>query len=236
MLGTQGLRSHSQSVKNIVSKTAILSAVSMLAITAAVGLVSRHQSAADAQILAEQTAARYSAEFARQFQATERSLVALADSFAVLKQQNAADRKVMSEVLKQNLQSNPNWVGLFSVWEPNALPAGPEANDSSTRFMQYWQQSLDGAVWLKADRGIDSPEARRWYDLPQQQNRAQLLEPYTYEQYSENPTINSAAQHAQIFITTLAEPINLSGAFQGVVGADISLTGMQTTLDALRRE
>lgn len=239
MLGTQGLRSARQSVKKIVVNTALIAALCMLTLTALIGYISRQHAESEAQIVSEQTAARYAAEFTNQFQASERSLSGLANTLSVLKSQNLSEKKLFNEILRQNLIGNKNWVGLFSVWETTAFSANDNSapadnGDFNGRFMPYWQQGEDGSVWLKADKGIENPEAKTWYDLIKQTEKEHLVEPYSYELYAGNPNADTAAKHQQILISTLAAPILLSGHFQGVVGADISLQEMQNALQNLK--
>ncbi len=241
MLGTQGLRSARQSVKNIVVNTALIAAICMLSLTAVIAYISRQHAESEAQILSEQTAARYAAEFTNQFQASERSLSGLANTLSVLKGQNLSDKKLFDEILRQNLIGNKNWVGLFSVWETSAFVANgasvsADGGDFNGRFMPYFQKAEDESVWLKADKGIENPEAKTWYDLTKQTEKEHLVEPYSYELYAGNPNADTSAKHQQVLISTLAAPILSSGHFQGVVGADISLQEMQNTLQNLKSE
>jgi len=230
MLETQGLRSRRQSVTPIVSKTAWAIAAIMVALTTSVGWFSRNQAEVESRLLAEQTASRYAAEFGRQFQASERSLTTLADTLAVLKQQDKAEQALFNDILKQSLLSNKSWSGLFSVWKEGMV------SGEASRFMPYWQRSDDDAVWLSNDRGISSPEAKVWYDLTEQTKRAHLLEPYTHNQFASNPALGGSPAQRQIFIATLSAPVLVDDLFQGMVGADISLSEMQSRLAEVKPE
>lgn len=152
----------------------------------------------------------------------------LAQSLLGLKVQGLASREVANAMLAQVLESNPDFLGVWTAWEPNAfdqkdpLYAGQRGHDDSGRFIPYWnrgsgQKTVDPLV------DYDKPGAGDYYQLVKKYGRPVLLEPYQYQ-----------VGGKQVLMTTLAVPVMHEGAFIGATGIDIALSDLQKLVSSIR--
>ena len=174
--------------------------------------------------MAELEAQRISAELGRGFEAND----TLSRSFLALRQQGGFSRLSAAQVLHSQALNNPQWVGVGTLWEPQAFD-GDDANhidsdghDASGRFMSYWAWQ-DGAPVQEPLRGYDVPGDGDWYLQPAANKKPSVLEPYSYE-----------IGGKKILMTTLATPIVQDGQFLGVVTVDFALQSLQDRLSKMR--
>jgi methyl-accepting chemotaxis protein len=153
---------------------------------------------------------------------------ALADSLVVQHRAATLSRATAAQVLQQQLQAHPEWVGLGTLWEPQAFDGrdadfvGAEAHDATGRFMSYWAWQ-DGAPVQDALKGYDVPGEGDWYLRPRELKRQAVSEPYRYE-----------IGGRQVLMTTLSTPVLDNGQFLGAVTVDFGLAALQERLAALR--
>ena len=152
----------------------------------------------------------------------------LGQSFLGLQTQGLASREAAQAILRQVLDSNPGFLGVWTAWEPNAFDqkdsqyAGQPGHDATGRFIPYWNRG-GGQATVEPLVDYDKPGAGDYYLLAKQQQRPVLLEPYLYP-----------VGGRQVLITTLTVPIMRSGTFLGVAGIDIALSDLQTLVGAVR--
>ncbi len=76
------------------------------------------------------------------------SVRALARSFEGSKKAGTANREEMHEMLKGVIKDNDNILGIWTVWQPNALDGkdeeykNTEGHDETGRFIPYWYRSV----------------------------------------------------------------------------------------------
>ena len=142
-------------------------------------------------------------------------------------------REDLRHQLEMALQANPDLIGLYAVFEPDALDdkdgmfignAEMGGNDSG-RFSLYWSQRTPGqlnAETMNEDLlgdttpGISGAPYNAWYACPRDRGRVCLLDPYFDE-----------VDGQQLLMTSIAFPLIEAGKVIGVVGVDISLASMQ---------
>ncbi|TRO29740.1 methyl-accepting chemotaxis protein [Pseudomonas putida] len=152
----------------------------------------------------------------------------------VLKARGGSDlRAELTRQARASLAGNPDVIGLYLVFQPNALDQqdshylGQDAQGSneSGRFSLYWSQPSPGTLELEAmpetmlgDTSIGSNGAakNRWLTCPQDTARTCMLEPYLDE-------VNGR----QVLMTSIALPLLEHGKVVGVVGLDIGLANLQ---------
>ena len=152
----------------------------------------------------------------------------------VLKARGGSDlRTELTRQAHASLAGNPDVIGLYLVFQPNALDhldhqfIGQEASGSneSGRFSLYWSQPRPGTLELEAMPesmlGDNSPGSNglaknRWLTCPQETTRACVLEPY----------LDDVNGH-QVLMTSIALPLLENGKVVGVVGLDIGLDNLQ---------
>ena len=151
---------------------------------------------------------------------------------------HAVDRSEMIESLKKEIEANPDYLGIWTIWEPGAYD-GLDQIIASTRPTDEAALSPDNLVQFLSTEsgGVNVFWAREGNGLvPVTGNDAQREEAY----YAE--TAKAKAPTFPIYIDdsikqlmlSVAVPIILDGKVLGVVGVDISLDKIQSNLAALR--
>lgn len=138
----------------------------------------------------------------------------IADTLAIMKRSKGYDRAVAIDMLKEIIESNPNYIYSWAVWEPNAFDGKDEnfkntpGSDNTGRFMAEWGRINNQLVFntpMAPDEGL-------YYTVPKKTKKSYMTEPTTYELEGEEVTT-----------ITFSEPIIIDNQVQGVVGVDISL-------------
>ncbi|MBC3504126.1 methyl-accepting chemotaxis protein [Pseudomonas sp. SWRI59] len=152
----------------------------------------------------------------------------------VLKARGGSDlRGDLAREARASLAGNPDVIGLYLVFQPNALDhqdsqfIGQDAlgSNDSGRFSLYWSQPRPGT--LEAEAMPDSMLAdtrtstsgspqNRWLTCPQETAQTCMLEPYLDE-------VNGR----QVLMTSIALPLLENGKVIGVIGLDIGLDNLQ---------
>ncbi|MBM7061756.1 methyl-accepting chemotaxis protein [Pseudomonas sp. UL073] len=142
-------------------------------------------------------------------------------------------REDLTSQVRTALDANPSLLGLYVVFEPNALDGKDElfvdqeaigSNDKG-RFSLYWAQTTPGQ--LKSESmseellGDTSPVTNglpynSWYTCPRDTGKPCLIDPYI-DNVNDTPTL----------MTSIAFPLELNGKVIGVMGVDISLASLQ---------
>jgi len=164
----------------------------------------------------EPTAARTASE--------PKSAASIAASLTALRNLGVRDRSLFSAILHSVLEANPGILGVWSVWEPNALDArdhvfrNAPGHDQSGRFVPYWHRG-DGAPKLDPVTDYEKPGTGYWYWIPKKHRQLCATEAYDYP----------VGRHRR-WITSEIAPILEEGRCVGVVGID-HLAESQLPLD-----
>ncbi|KHL72788.1 chemotaxis protein [Pseudomonas putida] len=152
----------------------------------------------------------------------------------VLKAHGASDlRAELTRQARISLAGNPDVIGLYVVFQPNALDhqdsqfVAQEAvgSNDSGRFSLYWSQPSPGtlereampeAMLADSTVGANGAAQNRWLTCPQETAKACVVEPYLDE-------VNGR----QVLMTSIALPLLEGGKVVGVVGLDIGLDNLQ---------
>ncbi len=131
-------------------------------------------------------------------------------------------REQATAMLKQVLRQNPQFVGIFSCWEPNAYDGKDQeyinspGSDWAGRFVPYWVQSKAGLSLFPSKKDL----AGDWYLIPKETRQEAIIEPYTYPLDGED-----------VLLTTVVAPVVVRGEFYGTVGVDFRLDHFQKLAD-----
>ena len=151
----------------------------------------------------------------------------LAAVFSSLKALGLTDRDFLNEIMRRVLLRNAGLLGVWSVWEPNALDdrdrfhAGAPGHDLSGRFVPFWHR-YGGEIRLEASIDYDKPDSE-WYYTPTRRRAEVVIDPYEYPVAGKN-----------LFITSTAAPIIHAGNCIGVVGFDVHLDWLLEAADEPR--
>lgn len=141
-------------------------------------------------------------------------------------------REEINRSLKNTFDRNPQVLGIWLVYEPNAL-AGKDSefidnavqgSNEIGRYANYWGRA-DGqprnTIFTESDisdtkLGLGGVASNSWYTCPRDTQRTCLLEPNGY---------NIGAK--QVLMTTISLPLISEGEVIGSLGIDISLNALQ---------
>jgi methyl-accepting chemotaxis protein len=153
---------------------------------------------------------------------------ALAWSFQSMKATNQANRPLADSLIIKTLNENPEFVGTWTLWEPNAFDkndkeyANTQGYDSTGRYIPYWNRG-SGSVKLEPLLDYEKPGAGDYYLLAKKSGKETVLEPYTYK-ISGKDTL----------ITSVVVPITIADQFNGVAGIDLPLVSIQSDVDKIK--
>ncbi len=160
----------------------------------------------------------------------------IADSFKAIVSDKALAssidiRKAFNDMLLSILKNNPEFLGTYSAWEPNALD-GQDAryagdtesgHDDTGRFVPYWNRDKAGRIARQALVGYEDSSLHPngvtkggWYLFPRQRRMENILDPFPY-----------IVQGKREWLTTMSVPIEVDGKFLGIGGTDLRLDFVQ---------
>lgn len=134
-----------------------------------------------------------------------------------------ARREIFNSMLQDCLKANPNFLCVWTVWEPNALDgrdkefANTPSSDASGRFISSYDVSL-GQIKMNISSDYETPGIGDYYLIPRQTKKITLAEPYKYSYTSGGK---------EFWETDIAVPIIKNDRVLGVVGVDLNLTAIQ---------
>ncbi|MDR0623477.1 MAG: cache domain-containing protein, partial [Treponema sp.] len=134
-------------------------------------------------------------------------------------------RFLFDTFLRGVTERNPDIIGTWSGWEPNALDgmdsvyANTPGTDSTGRYISSWYWS-DGKVVVEPLFGYDTGD---YYQIPFRTGEEAIIEPYAY-----------MSGGKELFPISLAVPIKNNGKVVGVIGIDIDLSIIQDIVGGLK--
>ncbi|MEN3185859.1 MAG: methyl-accepting chemotaxis protein [Atribacterota bacterium] len=137
-------------------------------------------------------------------------------------------REVFLGMLRQVLEGNEDFLGVWVCFEPNALDGkdqefrGQEGHDDTGRFIPYLYRQ-GGSIFLEPLRDYETPGAGDYYLLARNSGNEVLLEPYEYE-----------IAGKKVLMTTCSVPIKREGKVVGVAGVDMALERFQKYVSTTR--
>jgi methyl-accepting chemotaxis protein len=158
----------------------------------------------------------------------------LAHAFSSVRSARAPlPRERVDLILRSVLEQNPDFVGVYSAWEPNAFD-GLDANfvnspgsDQTGRYIPYWNRNKEGRIVVEPlvgyeDKTQDESGARKgdYYLMPREAKQECIIEPYIYP-----------VQGKEVLMTSLVVPVLYNGVFHGILGVDLALDFLQAAVD-----
>jgi methyl-accepting chemotaxis protein len=152
----------------------------------------------------------------------------LADALLAARSQPDSARAVGHAVLRNVAESNPDLIGAWSAWEPNAFDgkdamfANTTGTNASGRFVPSWARDSGRLELLACDSYDDPTEKGEWYRQPRDSGRSMITDPTEYK-----------VAGVDIALTSASTPILVDGKFVGVVGVDVSVASLQQLIEAM---
>jgi len=135
-------------------------------------------------------------------------------------------RDEVNGILKIVLTQNPQFVGVYTAWEPNAFDrmdlgyVNEEGHDETGRFIPYWNRSEEGKIVVEPLVDYEKEGAGDYYQLPKNTKNECIIDPYIYP-----------VQGTPMLITSLVVPIVVDETFYGITGVDLRLDVLQELVD-----
>lgn len=132
---------------------------------------------------------------------------ALKTTLLTMKETGSTDRNEANHLFRNILKDNPNLLGIWSGWEPQAFDGkdnefkGKEGYDATGRYITYWVRSGDQISNAPLEGYATPPESR-----------TVVAEPYSY-----------SIDGKDVLMTSVAETVMENGKPIGSVGVDLSL-------------
>jgi methyl-accepting chemotaxis protein len=133
-----------------------------------------------------------------------------------------ARRPILMGMLRKVIESNPNFLCIWTTWEPNALDGQDSkylnrlgSNEAGRFVVTYYRDNNQIIETLSAEEEVTKA---RYYNTPRTTGTEAILNPY-FSSYT--------PEGKKYFMTTFSVPIKRNGEFIGVVGLDISLDSLQ---------
>ena len=137
-------------------------------------------------------------------------------------------RSQVNAMLRQVLIENPNFLGVSTLWEPNAFDGqdafyrGKEGHDLTGRFLPYWVRGDDGNIKVIPLEQYETVGVGDWYILPRLTKREVVIAPLVYP-----------IQGVDTVMATFVAPIVFENKFYGIVGMDAPIAYIQDVVDAV---
>jgi methyl-accepting chemotaxis protein len=178
---------------------------------------------------AEQLARTNSATVGDQIDSTVDTMANVSLALVAMKEHGVADRRAADELLKSVLASHTSYLGIGTVWEPNAFDGKDAASintlatDKTGRYLTYWNRAT-GNIAVEACTDYDAPGIDgEYYQKPRATGQINLTEPHS-----------AMSGGKQVMLTTLSFPIMSGGHFQGVIVVDLALSELQEVVSKIR--
>ncbi|MBI4979378.1 MAG: PDC sensor domain-containing protein [Spirochaetes bacterium] len=118
-------------------------------------------------------------------------------------------REQVNAMMKQVLIENPQYIGVWTLWEPNAFDgqdsryANTKEYGKSGRYFPYWNRGT-GVISVEPIVDFDTGD---WYQVPKSTKREYVTDLYTY------PVMGKA-----VLMISVVAPIVVNDVFYGVAG------------------
>jgi PAS domain S-box len=172
--------------------------------------------------LAYQKSIEMASSYANQFDADMKANSAIAKTIALtMENYKASNRTEVIGILENILEKNPNLIGTYVAYEPNAFDSkdaeyiNASGHDATGRFVPYCNK-IKGYVVVAPLLHYNSSD---YYQLPKAKGKDVLTEPYFYE---------------GVFIVSQVSPIFKNGKFVGIGGVDVPLDYMDKVVSKVK--
>jgi len=196
-----------------IGSLAVVFAIGMYVLVEQVGATIKAQTEQLQAQTTDSVAAEVSAELDKSAQAAKGMVVAI----TALRSSDVAVRTTYDALIRTTLEQNPQLLGAWVGFEPNALDnndsgfANYKGSDASGRYVPYFNRG-SGTIALEALIDYDKPGPGDYYQLPKAENRAVAIEPYLYAVGGKN-----------VLITSFGIPVTVGGKYVGTGGVDLAL-------------
>ncbi|MDM8194392.1 methyl-accepting chemotaxis protein [Pseudomonas koreensis] len=153
----------------------------------------------------------------------------------------SVSREQLISLIKENVEKNPKILGTYIGWEKNALDHNDAAyigsavvgiDPATGRFLPWWFRNTDGSLGVDKLADVDDQKtlstgvrASEYYLCSKETKKPCVIDPAPYK-----------VGDKIVMLASFIEPIMVNGAFQGIVGADLSVNFIQDMLLAANQK
>ena len=138
-------------------------------------------------------------------------------------------RKIIDYLLHSMAEANPDFVGVWAAFEPNALDgmdaefANAAGTNATGRYAGYFSH-VNGRVVMTALEDYDDPGIKgAFYHTSLRTGHEAIIDPYYYDVGGKD-----------VMVTSVTVPVRRGGRVIGVVGIDMELTEIQEVVMQIR--
>ncbi len=193
-----------------------------------VGYNARQAALDEAQDKTIQIARRWAAEVQNELQVAMDTARTLAQSLEGMKNRGVPPRDMMDGILKNVLEQYPQFLAVWTCWEPNAMDGkdfqfiNAIGHDATGRYIPYWNR-LSGEIDIQPLVDYEVPGKGDYYLEALKSDKEVVFDPISFE-------IGGEKQ----FKTILAVPVRYEGKPVGVVGIDIPLKAFEPLIKKVK--
>ncbi|MDX2191124.1 MAG: PAS domain-containing protein [Bacteroidota bacterium] len=154
----------------------------------------------------------------------------IAEVFYASQLKQSADklnRTQAENILKNSLENHPQYLGIYTAWEPNAfdgqdtLYAGKTNQHPNGSFVPYFYRDSQGKIGYEPLKYYLTEGKGDYYLIPKKNRSKTIIEPIKYK-----------IGDRETFLLTAVAPIQTTDNFYGVVGIDISTEQIESNIKA----
>lgn len=153
----------------------------------------------------------------------------LARSLEGMKNKGVPPRIMMDGILRNLLETHPNFIGAWTAWEPNALD-GRDAefidmpgHDHTGRYIPWWNRAEGSIAVQPLGAYAESGSEGDWYRIPLTTGREYVSHPRPMD-----------VKGSSLMVTTVCVPIHFRGEIVGVAGIDLSMQPVQKMIESIK--
>jgi len=217
-----GLRPKMAVLILVVATAAIFSAVTYL------GYRARQVAVEEAQDKAFEVARRWGTVVQGEVQVAIDTARTLAQSLEGMKNRGVPPRDMMDGIMKNILEKYPNFLAVWTCWEPNALDgkdfqfSNAVGHDATGRYIPYWNR-LGGEIDVEPLQGYEEPGKGDYYLETMKSDKEVVFDP-----------VETQIGEEKTWKIVLAVPVKYEGKNVGVVGIDLPVRSLEPIIKRVK--
>ena len=152
-------------------------------------VLAREDAIENAKVLSGEVAAKFSGTIKAELEVALDAARTLAQALSGIKDEDhevELGRDEVNSILKIVLDKNPQFVGTYTCWEPDAFDGmdrgykDDDGHDATGRFIPYWSRNEAGEIVLDPLLDYDKEGPGDYYQLPKKTLKECIIDPYLY--------------------------------------------------------
>ena len=206
----------------------LVATVALFSSVAWIGFNARSVAEEEAQDKAFEVARRWGTVVQSEIQVAIDAARTLAQSLEGMKNRGVPPRDMADGIMKNMLEQYPNFLAVWTCWEPNALDdkdfqfTNAVGHDSTGRYVPYWNR-VGGTVDVEPLQNYETPGENNFYLATMESDKEVVFDPVPIELEGE-----------ETWKLVLAVPVKYEGKNVGVVGIDIPVRALEPIIKRVK--